>query len=420
MSAYTCMPGKGSEYGVGWNMARYVADHHDVWVLTREDNRSPIEAQMEKDPVPGLNFVYFDLPYWARWWKRGMRGLQLYYYLWQVGVYRKALRLHQMVNFDLIHHTAIGKYWAPSFLSLLPPPFIWGPVGGGESAPRTFLKTYSARGVVYEIARDVARWLGEHDPFVRMTARKSNLALSATPVTCERLSAIGANRVERFSGHTGLSDREVRELSALDTPEEDRRLVFLSVGRLLHWKGFHLALSAFAKAELDETEYWIVGQGPEKQRLLGLARELGLEKQVTFWGRLPREETLRKFSTCDVFIHPSLHDFFPTVCLEAMAAGKPIICLDIGGPAVQVTPETGMKIPARQPVQTVTDMAAAMQRLAHHRSLRGRMGQAALQRVQRYTWERRVKALTQLYGELVPPASGELASLAVEESAGPA
>ena len=62
MSAYTFMSETGSEYGVGWNTARYMAEYHDVWVLIREDNRSPIEASLKEEPMHSLHFAYFDLP----------------------------------------------------------------------------------------------------------------------------------------------------------------------------------------------------------------------------------------------------------------------------------------------------------------------------------------------------------------------
>jgi hypothetical protein len=74
LSAYACEPGKGSEPGIGWNLARHLAEHHEVWVLTRTNNRPAIEAELARNPVPGLHFVYHDLPPWARFWKRGQRG----------------------------------------------------------------------------------------------------------------------------------------------------------------------------------------------------------------------------------------------------------------------------------------------------------------------------------------------------------
>jgi glycosyltransferase involved in cell wall biosynthesis len=52
-----------------------------------------------------------------------------------------------------------------------------------------------------------------------------------------------------------------------------------------------------------------------------------------------------------------------------MAAGRPVICLDIGGPASQVTPEAGFVIPATNPKETVAAMASALGKLAGDRAL---------------------------------------------------
>ena len=57
-------------------------------------------------------------------------GAQLYYYVWQLAAYFAARKLQRQVRFDLIHHVTLVKYWMPSFLSLLPVPFVWGPVRG--------------------------------------------------------------------------------------------------------------------------------------------------------------------------------------------------------------------------------------------------------------------------------------------------
>jgi len=63
-------------------------------------------------------------------------------------------------------------------------------------------------------------------------------------------------------------------------------------------------------------------------------------------------------------MHPSLHDSGGWVTLEAMAAGRPVICLDLGGPALQVSEATGIKIPAISPPQVVADLASALKQLA--------------------------------------------------------
>ncbi len=43
-------------------------------------------------------------------------------------------------------------------------------------------------------------------------------------------------------------------------------------------------------------------------------------------------------------VHPALHEAFGISCLEALAAGRPVICLNCGGPALQVTPEVGFVV----------------------------------------------------------------------------
>jgi glycosyltransferase involved in cell wall biosynthesis len=342
--------------------------------------------------------VYFDLPRWARFWKKGQRGVHLYYYLWQVGIYFLARRLHRQVGFDLIHHVTFGNYWLPSFLALLPVPFVWGPVGGGESAPRAFYRTFSHRGKIYEFLRDIARWIGEHDPFTRLTAKKASVVLAKASETAGRVIQLGAKNVQLLS-EVAFSITEIAELPSLP-PHLNSPFRLISVGRLLHLKGFHLSLQAFAQfaKAFPDSEYWIVGDGPERKNLEQLARKLGIIDKVRFWGTLPRSEALKKLTECDVLVHPSLHDSGGWVCVEAMAAGRPVICLDLGGPALQVTEETGFKIPTHTPEQVIKDMAESMKRLAQNSKLRVRMGEEGRKRVwESFSWERRGKEIQEIY-----------------------
>jgi glycosyltransferase involved in cell wall biosynthesis len=385
---------------VGWNVAQELVKYHDVWVITRNDNRPAIEANLANNSVSGLQFVYYDLP-WSQWWKQGLQGLHLHYYLWQIGAYFVARKLHSKIGFDLIHHVTYVRYSSPSFLSLLPLPFIWGPVGGGESAPKAFRKDFSLRGKAYETLRSLARWLGEYDPFVRLTAQRSVLARATTEDTAERLCKIGARNVHVFS-QVSLSKEEIGYL-AQHVMSDSSPVRFISIGRLLHWKGFHLGLRAFAQANLpDDAEYWLLGDGPERKRLQTLANELGIACQVKFWGRLSRDETLERLGGCLALVHPSLHESGGFVCLEAMAASCPVICLELGGPAMLVTQETGFKIPAYTPEQAVQGIAEAMTHLAKDLELRVRMGQAGQKRVsESYSWETTGQFLAQIYEEIL-------------------
>lgn len=398
LSAYSCEPGMGSEPGVGWNIVREVARYHQVWVITRPDeSRDVIEAELALNPVPNLHFVYFTLPFWQdsrKWGQSG--GMQIHYYLWQIQAYFVARQLHHHVKFDLVHHVTFVKYSSPSFLALLPIPFVWGPLGGGESAPLAFWQDFSLKAKIYEIARSCVRWMGEKDPFVCYTARKSAAIKATTEDTANRLYKIGASKVEILS-QLGLSTAEISRLAQYKT-SEDLSLKFISIGRLIHWKGFHLGLCAFHQANLPDAEYWFIGEGSELRRLQALAQDLNISHQVKFCGSLSRQKTLSMLESCHILVHPSLHDSGGMVCIEAMAAGRPVICLELGGPAIQVTEKTGFKIKAETPQQAVKDLAAAMTKLATDRQLRETMSLAGKQHVsQNYSWQIVGKHLNELY-----------------------
>lgn len=402
VSAYACEPELGSEPGIGWNAAVGIARHHDVWLITRANNRPPIEAYLQRQPVSGLNFVYFDLPRWAIWWKRGIRGVSLYYYLWQVGVYFVARRLLRDQQIDVVCHLTFGKYWVPSFVSFLSKPFVWGPVGGGESTPRAFRASLSTFGKLYEFARSAARRIGELDPFVRLTARRSELAIGTTESTATRLEALGAKDVLVLVA-AGLNEASFDLIDAntgrmRQAPSNTEPLRLISIGRLLEWKGFGLGLEAFAQASLKDAEYLIVGDGPVRGQLEELAKTLGISDQVHFFGSLPLEDTLRQLGRCHVLVHPSLHDSGGFVCIEAMAAGKPVICLKLGGPAEIVDDATGFRIRADKPGLAVAELASAMCKLDEDRALLQTMGAAARLRARsEHNWDTRGTQLAELY-----------------------
>ncbi|AKG21130.1 glycosyltransferase family 4 protein [Calothrix sp. 336/3] len=401
LSAYFCEPGKGSEEGVGWNTAIETAKYHETWVLTRSENRLSIESELARNPVPQLYFVYFDLPFWTSKWEYGQRGIQFHYYLWQLWAYFVVRPLHKKIGFDLTRHVTFVRYWSPSLISFLDTPFLWGPVGGGESAPKAFWVDFSLRGKIYETFRDLVRWIGEHDPFVKGTAERSTFVLATTQDTANRLRLMGVKNLQIFP-ETALPQKEIENLASFPISESST-IRFISMGRFLHWKGFHLSVRAFAQANLpDNCEYWLLGEGGERERLQNLIEELGISSRVKLLGKLPRDKSLQKLQECHVLVHPSLHDSGGWVCLEAMAAGRPVICLDLGGPGAQVTDETGIKISAHTPEQAIGDLARAMEVLATDAERRSRMGKAGQQRVrEHYTWESRGKLLAQTYIDIV-------------------
>jgi glycosyltransferase involved in cell wall biosynthesis len=275
-------------------------------------------------------------------------------------------------------------------------------VGGGESTPRSFRNIFSWRGRMYEALRELARSLGELNPLLRLTARRAAIALATTKETALRLESLGCKSV-CILAECALPEREITALRAIPANEASPFRA-LSLGRLLHWKGFDLGLRAFARfqARFPDAEYWLIGDGPERSALERLAGELGIAKQVVFWGQLSRDRVLEKLAACHVLLFPSLHDSGGWVTIEAMAAGRPVICLDLGGPAVRVTDDTGIKIPANNPEQAIADLASGLELLAADPTHLAQLAAASRLRVdQEFNWDRRGEQLARLYERLL-------------------
>lgn len=376
-------------------MARF----HELWVITRANNRTPIETFVAKNSTPNVHWVYVDLPQWASFWKKKERGAHLYYYLWQLAIYFVARKLQHQIRFDVVHHVTFGQYWVPSFLALLPVPFIWGPVGGGESAPRKFWPDFSNRGKIYETFRDLGRSFASINPVMYASARRAAVAIATTEQTAVRLRRLGAKCV-KIHPQFGLTKSQMQFFSALPrTAGKPFRIV--SIGRLIHWKGFHLSLRAFAEfhASHPESTYWLLSSGPERDRLKKMAERLGVADRVVFWGGFRTlEEVYAKLAECDVLVHPALHEAFGNVCLEGMAAGRPVVCLDLGGPALQVTEDTGIKVVACSPEQAVHELAEAFRRLAGNRSLCIQLGEAGQRRArENFDWDQKGNWMNSIY-----------------------
>src|SRR3954452_18684843 len=251
MGAYACEPAQGSEPAVGWHWAHEaVRAGHDVWVVTRRNNKPAIEAALATADEPTPKFEYMDLPRPFLWAKRrfGHLGLLGYYYLWQVRLIAVARRLHRREGFDVAHHVTFVNDTLPSGLCGLPVPFVWGPVGGStHRLPDTIaldLPTYARR---HERIRAILQFLlGRVDPFVALTRRRANLILVYTREGLAALSR-GERRRARAIVHIGISEDEPPHRPTKPPANDVAGVRILTGGRLVHWKGYDLLIEGFAR-----------------------------------------------------------------------------------------------------------------------------------------------------------------------------
>ncbi len=140
-----------------------------------------------------------------------------------------------------------------------------------------------------------------------------------------------------------------------------------------------------------------MGKEQKKKRLEKLVLENGIKDKVEFLGWIPRDEVLNLMQKADIFIFPS-YEGGGMVVVEAMAMGKPVVCLDIGGPGETVTNESGIKVKVQELDQIIQDLSDALFRLASYPSLRYEMGKKARERIiKNYDWDIKGQQIEEIY-----------------------
>ena len=163
-------------------------------------------------------------------------------------------------------------------------------------------------------------------------------------------------------------------------PSNNPRFRVITTGSLIWRKGYEYALLAVKQlidASID-AEFHIIGEGPERQRILFTVNDLGLEERVILHGKLPPDEVRSQLQQSDIFLLSSLSEGISNAVLEAMSCGLPVVTTDCGGMREAVTNGVeGIVVPVRNPDL----MAEALTKLARDNELRLRMGEAGRARI---------------------------------------
>jgi phosphatidylinositol alpha-1,6-mannosyltransferase len=187
-----------------------------------------------------------------------------------------------------------------------------------------------------------------------------------------------------------------------------RSPMILSVSRLdEHYKGHDTMLHALplVRAKCPDVRFVIVGNGVLLDYLKNLARSLAVLDSVEFVGEVADDQLPRYYHDCDVFVQLSREDRtggvegFGIVCLEAAAAGKPVVAGASGGLlSAVVDRETGLLVDPEDP----TAIADAVVSLLKNAEYANRLGRAGRERVEReLTWDVMAQSARRLVGEIV-------------------
>jgi colanic acid/amylovoran biosynthesis glycosyltransferase len=210
----------------------------------------------------------------------------------------------------------------------------------------------------------------------------------------ERFSDCGA-RVHRI--YNGLDLAQFGRADFSSTPP-----LIIAVGRLIPKKGFGDLIRACALLAKRGKSFRceIIGEGPLENKLRQQIDELRLQNDVVMTGAKPQTRLCRRLAAANAFVLPSVidpdggMDNLPTVIMEAMATGLPVVSTNIGGiPEMVIENETGFLV---QPGDTAA-MAAAIDTVINDSSLAARLGHSGFERARAlFSIEKNVRELCAL------------------------
>jgi glycosyltransferase involved in cell wall biosynthesis len=415
VGAYACSPSRGSEPGVGWGWVEAISKYHDLWVLTGDEFRYEIEAELSRRPELRSRMRFHYIPR-----VRHLRAEKIwppsYYYTykhqWQKAAYEAGKRLHGKVGFDLVHQLTYVGFRVPGKLWQLEPPFVWGPIGGLEQTTWALIPSLGLRGALHFAVRNL---LNDWD---RRLSRPPRLAFDKADGAIIAATTSIQNEIRRFYGHESTVISEIglppvtRETPVRRLPSELLHLLWCG----LHKPGKALPFLFSALQLLPRHHKWkltIVGDGPSSAHWRRLAQVKGVSDRCEWLGQVARETVLRQMQSAHALVVTSVYDLTSTVVVEALANGLPVICPDHCGFKDAITPECGIKVPASSKRLLVRGLADSIQ-LLFEEDRRWELARGAVARSGTYCWETKARAIDGIYRARVR-GNPETAKMAVTE-----
>jgi glycosyltransferase involved in cell wall biosynthesis len=282
---------------------------------------------------------------------------------------------------------------APRAISLIrldDRPVYFGPLNGAMDYPPAFRRR---SGRLTDLAVQLGRALAEPLHHIFPARKQAAGVFVSNPRTLAALPRAMA-RVPRYRSFDATADslqwRDTRRGNTVDTDH------FLYVGRLVDWKAVDIAIRA-THALQGRARLTIVGDGPERSALERLAATG--PGQITFAGFQPHDRIAALYARVTAQLLPSLREAGGNVCMEALAAGVPMIATRWGG-AVDVIRDgiDGLLIPPDSEQTLVTGFADAMRNLMDNPARASAMGSAGRARVlDAFSWQTKARDILAIF-----------------------
>jgi len=176
-------------------------------------------------------------------------------------------------------------------------------------------------------------------------------------------------------------------------------IITVGASRVTERKGIDYLIKALANLvpQYSQLLLRVMGEGDARESLEKLAKDLELEKNIEFIGRIPRENTAPYYQEASIFVLPSFNEGMSNAMLEALASGLPLIATNTGGTSELVEEGVNGFIVKMRDSQDLTDR---IEILMKDEDLRKRMGEASRRKAELMSWKKVAKKYGELYDKI--------------------
>jgi len=213
--------------------------------------------------------------------------------------------------------------------------------------------------------------------------------------TRRKLISSGVPRQKIDVVYNGVNVEEYDEVEA----EKPHRPRVIFTGRLVGYKNVDDLILAFSKLSVD-AELYVVGEGPEREKLQRLARNLEVQDRVFFTGFISEREKIKLLKSSHVLVLPSSTEGFGISLIEAMAARTPVIAADIPALREVLGGEAGLLFELRN----VDDLTDKLGRLLSDEHVQHGLSRRGYELVKaKFNWDRIADRVEEIFQTCAAP-----------------
>jgi len=340
-----------------YNIAKYLAKKgNEVHVITSRDDEFPKTEKVDNFCIHRVNF-------------KKIRVIGVINFWFQI------LLEIKKINPDIVHVQSISIA-LPGFFSkkLLKKPYIIWAQGSDVYLPDKFTKLIW-KAVLKNASKVIALSEDMKNKLINICDKDQVIIIP---------NGIELEKFENFCQ---------RELN------HKTKKTILFVGTLCPVKSVNYLIKAMSiiHRRLPATNLLIVGDGPEKEKLESLVKELNLQDCIHFTGKAPNEKIPEYMSQAHLFALPSSSEGLPLVIIEAMASGLPIVTTNVGGlPEIVKNRENGFTVESRSPEA----LAEKILLLLENTCLCDEICKTNKENAKNYSWDKITQKLENVYREI--------------------